>query len=418
MRIPPKSLGFTILLGALSALPPLSIDMGLPAFPQISAALRTSPGTVGLTLSLFMLGFAIAQLGFGPLSDRYGRKPILLAGCGIFALAGAVCATAPSIETLIAWRLVQGAGAGAGMVVTLAIVRDLFEGQEARAQLSYVNLVMSAAPMIAPTIGGWILAIPVAGYTYASWRAIYAVLAVGGLLLVMAVALGLSESIAQRHANAIKPRRLIKNYWYILSNPICLGYALVNAFYFGCMFAYVAGSPLVMLNVFGVSTTVYGWLFASTAFGIMVGSFLNGRWSMQGVPPSRLLSISLILGVICSVALVVISMSSAAQVATLMPLLVLVTFCRGIISPNAIHGAIQPVPESAGVAAAVVGFLQMLGGALASGLVAFLYDGHSAIAMSGVMAIFAIASYAAYTTLARPAERRLALHKGRGLQIK
>ncbi|MEH2067374.1 MAG: multidrug effflux MFS transporter [Nostoc sp.] len=409
MRIKPKSLGFTILLGALSALPPLSIDMGLPAFPTISRALLTSPGAVGLTLSLFMLGFAIAQLGFGPLSDCYGRKPVLLAGCGIFTLAGAICAAAPSITTLIAWRLVQGAGAGAGMVITLAIVRDLFDGPQARAQLSYVNLVMSVAPMIAPTIGGWVLAI-------ASWRAIYGLLAVGGLLLLLAVGFGLSESLAQYDVNAIKPRRLINNYGKILSNPICFGYALVNAMNFGCMFAYVAGSPLVMLNVFGVSTTVYGWLFASTAFGIVVGSFLNGRWSMQGVPPSRLLSISLIVAVVSTVALVVISISSAAHVATLMPLLVLNTFCRGIISPNAIHGAIQPVPESAGVAAAVIGFLQMLGGSLASGLVAFLYDGHSAIAMSGVMAAFAIASYAAYTTLARPAERRFALH--RGLEIR
>ncbi|WP_375505757.1 multidrug effflux MFS transporter [uncultured Nostoc sp.] len=399
MRIRPKSLGFTILLGALSALPPLSIDMGLPAFPTISAALRTSSGAVGLTLSLFMLGFAIAQLGFGPLSDRYGRRPVLLAGCGIFALAGVVCAAAPSIGTLIAWRLVQGAGAGAGMVVTLAIVRDLFDGPEARAQLSYVNLVMSVAPMIAPTIGGWVLAL-------IGWRGIYGVLGVGGLVLVLAVAFGLSESLVQRDLNAIKPHRLINNYRKILTNPICLGYALVNALNFGCMFAYVAGSPLVMLNVFGVSTTIYGWLFASTAFGIMVGSFLNGRWSIQGVPPSRLLSISLTVAVVSTVALMVVSVSSAAQVATLMPLLVLNTFCRGIISPNAMHGAIQPVPESTGVAAAVVGFLQMLGGSLASGLVAFLYDGHSAFAMSGVMAAFAIASYAAYTLLARPAERR------------
>ncbi|MBD2165158.1 multidrug effflux MFS transporter [Calothrix membranacea FACHB-236] len=405
MRIQPKSLGFTILLGALSALPPLSIDMGLPAFPQIGAALSTSPGAVGLTLSLFMLGFAIAQLGFGPLSDRYGRRPVLLAGCGIFALAGAICAVAPSIETLIAWRLVQGAGAGAGMVVTLAIVRDLFEGSEARAQLSYVNLVMSVAPMIAPTIGGWVLAI-------VGWRGIYGVLAVGGLLLVLAVAFSLSESLDKRDVNAIKPRRLIKNYGKILTNPICLSYALVNALYFGCMFAYVAGSPLVMLNVFGVSTTVYGWLFASTAFGITVGSFLNGRLSIQGVPPSRLLSVSLIVGVVSTIALVVVSMSSAAQVATLMPLLVLNTFCRGIVSPNAMHSAIQPVPENAGVAAAVVGFLQMLGGSLASGLVAFLYDGHSAIAMSGVMAAFAISAYAVYTIWARPAERHFALHGG------
>lgn len=399
MRIRPKSLSFTILLGALAALPPLSIDMGLPAFPTISASLRASPGEVGLTLSLFMLGFAIAQLLFGPLSDRYGRKPFLILGCGLFALAGAACAAAPSINTLIAWRLVQGAGAGAGMVVTLAIVRDLFDGAAARAQLSYVNLVMSVAPMIAPTIGSRVLAI-------AGWRGIYATLAVGGFLLLLSVALALGETLKRRDLDAIKPRRLIKNYGRILSNPICLGYALVNAFNFGCMFAYVAGSPLVMLNVFGVSTTTYGWLFASTAFGIMAGSFLNGRLSMRGVPPSRLLTVGLVTGVASSIALVLLSVSSAAQVLTLMPLLVLNTFCCGIISPNAMHGAIQPVPESAGVAAAIVGFLQMLVGALASGLIAFLFDGHSAIAMCSLMALFAFASLIAYFQLARPAEIR------------
>ncbi len=336
-----------------------------------------------------MLGFALAQLVFGPLSDRFGRRPVLLFGCGLFTLAGAACAVAPSINSLIAWRLVQGAGAGAGMVMTLAIVRDLFEGATARAQLSYVNLVMSVAPMIAPTIGGRVLMV-------AGWRAIYGTLAIAGLFLVLSIALGLSESIGHRDVNAIQPVRLIKNYGRILTNPICLGYALVNAFNFGCMFAYVAGSPLVMLNVFGVSTATYGWLFASTAFGIMAGSFLNGRLSIRGVLPSRLLTVGLVTATASAIALVIVSVSGAAQVITLMPLLVINTFCRGIISPNAMHGAIQPVPESAGVAAAVVGFMQMLAGAVASGLVAFLYDGHTAIAMSSVMAIFAIASFAAY----------------------
>ncbi|MEH2048267.1 multidrug effflux MFS transporter [Nostoc sp.] len=388
MRIRPNTLSFTVFLGALSALPPLSIDMGLPAFPTISEALRASSGSVGLTLSLFMLGFALAQLVFGPLSDRFGRKPVLLFGCGLFTLAGAACAVAPSIGSLIAWRLVQGAGAGAGMVMTLAIVRDLFEGATARAQLSYVNLVMSVAPMIAPTIGGRVLMV-------AGWRAIYGTLAIAGLLLVLSI-VGLSESIGHRDVNAIQPVRLIKNYGRILTNPICLGYAFVNAFNFGCMFAYVAGSPLVMLNVFGVSTTTYGWLFASTAFGIMAGSFLNGRLSIRGVLPSRLLTVGLVTATASAIALVIVSVSGAAQVITLMPLLVINTFCRGIISPNAMHGAIQPVPESAGVAAAVVGFMQMLAGAVASGLVAFLFDGHTAIAMSSVMAIFAIASFAAY----------------------
>lgn len=398
MRIRANSLSFTILLGAIAALPPLSIDMGLPAFPTIGASLGASPASVGLTLSLFMAGYAVSQLVFGPLSDRYGRRPILLAGCGLFAIASVVCAAAPSIGTLVAWRFVEGAGAGAGMTITLAIVRDLFEGSAARAQLSYVNLVISVAPMVAPTIGGLIL-------LSASWRAIYGALAVGGGLLVLSIALGLDESLAHLDVDALKPRQLTKNYARVFSNRICLGYALVNALSFGCLFTYVSGSPLIMLDVLRVSTTTYGWLFASTALGIMVGSFLNGQLSIRGTSPSRILITGLTLAVVSSVALVLVSVGGDAQVTTLMPLLVLNTFSFGLIVPNAVHGAIQPVPEIAGVAAATLGFLQMLGGALASALIAFLYDGHTAIAMSGLMALFAIASFAIYTGVVRPAER-------------
>ena len=398
MRISPKSLSFTILLGALAALPPLSIDMGLPAFPAITKALNTSPSLVGLTLSLFMAGFATAQLIFGPLCDRYGRRPILIIGCLLFTIAGAACAMAPSIGTLIAFRLLQGAGAG--MVMTLSIVRDLFEGPAARAQLSYVNLVTGVAPIIAPTIGSLLLSI-------ASWRTIYAILAIAGLLLSVFVSIGLSESLANRDLNAIKPRRLVNNYGRVLRNPICLGYALVNALSFSCMFTYVAGSPLIFINIFKVSTTTYGWLFASTAFGIMAGSLLNGNLSMRRVSPTKILTFALLTAIVSAVALTVISLSGAAQVITLLPLLIINTFCMGLIVPNAIHGAISPLPEIAGVASATVGFLQMLSGALASALVSFFYDGRTPIAMSSLMAMFAISSYLVYIGLVRSVERRL-----------
>jgi len=285
------------------------------------------------------------------------------------------------------------------MVMTFAIVRDVFEGSQARAQLSYVNLVMGVAPIIAPTIGSFILVL-------ANWRAIYGVLAIAGFLLLFFVSIGLGESLASPNIDALKPHRLIKNYGRVLSDPICLGYALVNALSFGCMFTYVAGSPLVFINLFKVSTTTYGWLFASTAFGIMVGSFLNGHLNKRGVSPTKLLTFGLITAIVTSVALVVISMSGAAQIVTLMPLLIVNTFCLGIISPNAVHGAIQPLPEIAGVASATVGFLQMLSGALAGGLVSFLFDGHRPIAMTGLMAMFAITSYLVYIRLVRPAESR------------
>ena len=401
MRIRPNSLGFTLLLGALAALPPLAIDMGLPALTALGTSLKAPPAATGLTLSLFMAGFAISQLIFGPVSDRYGRRPILFIGCGVFALANVMCMIAPSINALIIWRLIAGAGAGAAAVLEMVIVRDLFEGATARTQFSYINLVMSIAPMIAPTIGGLIL-------TIADWRSIYAVLAVGGLVLVITTAIGFGESIAYRDQSAIAPRHLISNYLRFLSNRICVGYALINALSFGCMFAYVASSPLVLIHVLGISIALYGWFFASTAFAIMAGSFLNGRLSVRGVPPSRLLKVGLTLAVVSAIALVLVSISNHVRVITLLPLLVLNTFCFGLIAPNAKHGALQPLPEVAGVAAAVLGFTQMaIGGALASALVAFFYNGHTATAMTSVMSLFALASIAAYTSIVRPAEKQI-----------
>ncbi len=392
MRINPNSISFTVLFGIIAALPPLSIDMALPALPMISASLEASSGSVGLTLSLFMLGFATSQLIFGPFSDYYGRKPALLIGCILFALASIGGTIAPSINVLIACRLFQGAGAGAGMVLMLAIIRDLFEDQAARTKLSYVNVVMTIAPMIAPTIGGAILAI-------ANWRAIYGFLAVGGMLLVLIVAIGLGESIKSRDLSALKPRQLIGNYIQLLSNPIYLGYAMINALTFGCMFAYVAGSPLVMLKVLGISTTTYGLLFALTACGIMAGSFLNGRLTSLGISSARLLSVGLVLSATSSVALVILSVSGWAGVTTLMPCLIINTFCAGLIPPNAIFSALMVGAEATGIATALIGFLQMLAGAISSALIGFFFDGHTTYAMSGVMALFAIAALAIYAKI-------------------
>ncbi len=402
MRIRPNSLGFTLLLGALAALPPLAIDMGLPALDALGTFFNASSAATGLTLSLFMAGFAIAQLVFGPFSDHYGRRPILLIGCGIFALANMMCTIAPSINVLITWRFIAGAGAGAAAVLEMAIVRDLFDGSAARAQFSYINLVTSIAPMIAPTIGAGVLFI-------ADWRSIYGVLAIGGFVLLITIALGFGESISRCDKNAFAPRRLVNNYLHVLGNRICVGYALVNGLSFGCMFAYVAGSPLVLIDLLGLSTTVYSWFFASTALAIMAGSFLNGYLSVRGIPPSRLLKVGLTLAVASAIALVLVSMSDNVRVATLMPLLVLNTFCFGLIAPNAKYGALQPLPEVAGVAAAVLGFTQMLlGGTLASGFVAFLYDGRTATTMTSIMTLFALAAIAAYANIVRPAEKRIA----------
>ena len=159
VRLPPTSTAFTLLLGLLVALPSFGIDMSLPALTSVGAALGVAPERAGLMMSLFMLGFAVAPLFYGPVSDRYGRKPVVVFACTLFAIAGIGCAFARSLPTLLVWRVVQGAGAGASMTITLAIVRDLFEGQAARTRLSYVSIATMVVPTIAPSAGAALLAL-------------------------------------------------------------------------------------------------------------------------------------------------------------------------------------------------------------------------------------------------------------------
>jgi DHA1 family bicyclomycin/chloramphenicol resistance-like MFS transporter len=399
MRIRSESLVFTLFLSALGGLTPLSIDMGLPALVAIGSALHVSAGAAGLTLSFFLAGFALGPIALGPLSDRFGRRPVLLLGTLVFAVAGTGCALAHSLPVLLFYRLFAGIGAGAGSTLSLAIVRDLFDGITARVRLSYVSTVGTLAPMIAPTLGALIL-------VSAGWRAIYATLAATGFVLLVVVALCFQESITAVDLSAIQPRRLIANYGRFLRHPICLGYALVGCLNFGCTFSYISSSPLVMMGVLGVPATFYGWTFAATALGIMAGAFVNGKLNARAVPPEILLSIGLITSALTALAVAALSHSGWMQLGTLLPLLVLNTFCAGLIGPNANQGALHPVPDIAGLAAAMLGSTRMMTGAFASLLVSFLFDGRTAHAMGAMMSLFALASLAVYLGLVRPAERR------------
>src|SRR5258706_9366250 len=227
-------MAFTLLMSFLSALPSFAIDMSLPALTETGAALRVAPAQAGLMMSLFMLGFAVAPLFYGPASDRYGRKPIVLFACMLFIVAGIGCALARSLSTLLMWRVIQGAGAGASMTIALAIIRDLFEGQAARTKLSYVAIATMIVPMIAPTAGAALLAL-------GGWRAIHAVLAGVGLLLLLAMLLGFAESARVDAANRLVPSVIVRNYLRVLMHPLCFGFILVPPASFLSLFAYVSG---------------------------------------------------------------------------------------------------------------------------------------------------------------------------------
>ena len=402
MRVPPASMAFTILLGFLVALPSFGIDMSLPALTAMGAALGVAPAQAGLMMSLFMLGFAVAPLFYGPASDRYGRKPVVVFACTLFIIAGIGCALARSLPTLLIWRVVQGAGAGASMTITLAIIRDLFEGRAARTRLSYVAIATMVVPMIAPTAGAALLAL-------GGWRVIHAVLAGVGLVLLLAMVIGFAESARVDPANRLVPSVIARNYLRVLMHPLCLGYILVNAAAFGALFAYVSGSSLFLINVVGLSSEQYGLVFAATSLGIMGGGFINSRLSAWGVVPGYPLTIGLVLAAVSTMLLLAMTLAGWMPLPFVIPLLVLGNLAFGLIAPNAMQGAMQPLPQIAGAAGAATGCIQMTIGAVVSGLVAALYDGHSALSMTAFMALCSLLALISYLLLARPAECVVAL---------
>jgi DHA1 family bicyclomycin/chloramphenicol resistance-like MFS transporter len=401
-RLRPHSAPFTLLLGALVTLASFATDMGLPVLALTARSFQVAPGTAALTLSVFLAGFAMGPLVFGPLSDHFGRRPILLTGCGMFALFGALAAFSKSFHALLVWRFLMGTGAGGCQVLVLAVVRDLFTGAEARIKQSYVNLAGGIAPIIAPTLG-------IAIASLGGWRAIYGALAVGATILLTIASLGLVESAPRGEPGALTLRSTIDSYLRVLRHPVSLGYVLVVALNFGCLFAYVSGSSLVLIGLLGISQRVYGLLFAVTACGLMVGALTNARLARRGVSHSLLIGWGL--GAIVSTALllVLITLAGWLRAWILVPLVVVGFVGHGIVRPNAAQGALEPMASIAGVASAVLSGTQMLIGALAGSLVAMLFDGRSAIAVTGTMSVCAIASAVVYHTVVRPAEARAAV---------
>jgi DHA1 family bicyclomycin/chloramphenicol resistance-like MFS transporter len=388
MHLRPRSLAFTLLIAALAALPPLSIDMSLPATSAIGASLVATPSRTGLNLSLFMAGFALAQLGFGPVSDRFGRRVPLIATLTLFTISGLFCAFAGAIAPLLIGRFVQGAGAGGATVLAFAIVRDLFHGDEARSRMATIAATMTVAPMLAPSLGAIVLDL-------AGWRAIFLILGLAGAAQVLVVAAGLGESLLETDARALAPGRLWSNCARVFRHRSGFGHALLGALSFGSLFSFVSGSPLVFIGVLGLGAGAFAALFATCALGLTAGSLLCGRLLRRGFDSRRLLAGAVVGQTLCSAALLALALGGRFFVADALPLLVINNIAMGAINPLAVHGAMEPFADMAGVASAVRGCLQMLGGAAASALVAWLFEG-APTALPLAMTIFALASLAVW----------------------
>jgi MFS transporter, DHA1 family, multidrug resistance protein len=388
--IAPESSGFIVLLGAVAMLTSLALDMSLPALPTLAAEFNASPDTVQLTLSFFFIGYAGGQLFYGPLSDRFGRRPVLLAGLGLFTLAGFLSAASWSLDMLVALRFVHGVSAASGPVIARAVVRDHFGGARAAQSLSAVLAVMSIAPLIAPFIGGLLL-------TAFGWRAIFVLLGLLGLTLLIAVLTRLDESLKLPDPQALHPLRLLANYRAFFRSRISLGFTLVNAVAFAALFTYISGSPFVLIEVYGLGGTQFGLLFGLSAGGFMLGSIANNRL-VRRLRIGGMLRLGFSLAVAASLVLLLCAwLRLGGPWGIILPFAVVI-FALAVIMPNATAAAMEPLPHMAGTAAAILGATQMAVGSLAGYIVNRLYD-HSPIPMAAMIVASTVAALALYLVL-------------------
>ena len=392
MALRPQSLAFTFLIGGLAALPPLSIDLGLPALTLLESSLGASHTQAALTLSLFLAGFGLSQLVMGPLSDRHGRRPVMLAGMALYALAGLGCALSTSIEALLAFRLLEGIGAAGGTTLAMAVVRDSFEGQAGRIKMSQVSMVITIAPIIAPTLGGLLLLL------FHDWRVIYATLALAGAALVVAVWFGLADSRPPLPGARLD---LLGRYAAVFQYRRTMGYVLVNTLCSGGLFAFIAGSPMLLMGTMGVSTAMFGLLFATTSSGILLGSTINNILARRGVGAQAPLAVGLSLAPLAALGAALVTGAGIVSVATFIPFVVVVGICRGLTTPNITHAALEPVPHHAGVTAALMGAGQMLCMAVASVVVAEMHDDFGALGVALTMLGFLSAGLVSWLLVER-----------------
>ena len=394
------SLRILLILGALSAFGPLAIDFYLPSFPTLARAFATDVEHVQLSLSAYFIGLAFGQLLYGPLADRFGRRTPLLVGVLLFALASLACALAPSLEWLIAARFVQALGGCAGMVINRAVVRDRCDPIDSAKVFSQLMLVMGLAPILAPLLGGLMLNV-------LGWQSIFIALAVFGALCLLAVALWLPETLAA-DAPAAPLRGAMGEYLRLFADLPFLGYALTGGFAVAGMFAYIAGSPFVFIELYGVPAEHFGWLFGANALGFILAAQLNA-WLVARHGPGYWLRRMVWLYLACGSALL---LTALAQPAALWPLLLPLfgcIACLGVLLPNSSACAMAGQGSHAGSASALLGSLQFTIAASAAAAVGLLHDG-SAWPMAAVIFVCALLAVA-FSLFTRWAESRAGSHE-------
>lgn len=356
-----------IVLGGLAALGPFSVDMYLPGFPAIARDLGTDVAHVGLTLTSYFIGFSLGQLVFGPILDRFGRKGPLTAGLIVYVAAAIGCALAPSIHYLIGLRVLLALGSCVGMVGSSTVIRDLFSGREVARALSMMMTIFGVAPIIAPSVGGIVVAT-------LGWRAIFVVLGTLALVMLVAVRSTLPETRGADAGVSLRPKKVALSYFQVLEEPQFVLFVLTSAVGAGGMFAYISGSPFIFINILGFSAAQFGWIFGANGLAMVLGNQVN-RFLLKKHEPVHVLIGATLGQAVLGLLLLTGTVTGIIPKIGFCALVFLFMFCSGFIGSNSGAMALMPFSRNIGAASALLGGIMMGSGAMVSALVSYLDNG-------------------------------------------
>ena len=386
-----KRLRFALLLGTIAAMGPLTIDMYLPSFPTIVEAFDTTASFVQVSLTASLIGIALGQLVFGPMSDVHGRKKPLLFALIVYTIASLLCVFSPSIGFFIAARFIQGFAAAAGIVLSRAIVRDVYSGRELTKFFALLMLINNLAPILAPVFGGGILA-------FTEWTGIFAVLSVIGVFLFVVVLWRMDETLSEESRVPSNLSSTLKNFLSLLKNREFMGYAMAQGFIMAGIFAYVAGTPFVYQNIYEVSPQMFSLLFGMNGIGLIIGAQTVGR--LTGVlTEKQFLEIGLLLSITSGTALFIAVLLNGPLLSIIIPIFFFVTSI-GVISTSSFSLAMESQGHIAGSASALLGLLPFILGAITAPLVGVAGE-ETAIPMGAIIFVSALIAVLSYFGLVR-----------------
>ncbi|WP_366554754.1 multidrug effflux MFS transporter [Aquibaculum sediminis] len=384
------------ILVAVSAIGPFALNIFVPSIPGLARFYEVDYGTIQLTFTLYLVGLAVSQLFYGPLSDRFGRRPLLLGGMALFVVASVICALAPPLEYLIIARILQAVGGCSGLVLSRAIVRDLYGRDKAASVIGYITMAWVAAPMMAPSIGGLL-------DVHFGWQASFYLVAAAGLAALLAAMRWLHETNHHRSSDS-GGVAMILGFGRLLKSPRYLGYALPTAFTSAVFFSFLAGAPYLTIEVLGLTPFGYGLWFILVSFGYFLGNFASGRYS-QRLGVDRMILTGTLLALVGVGLIATFALGGLLSPWTLFMPMFLVSLGNGMSIANGLAGSVSVYPAMAGAASGLAGFLQMGLGAGSAQLVGLVQE-HWTDFMAVINLGWAVLALSVFLLLVRPTRRR------------